>query len=67
MNPQAGIVFVNGVTRQGTMSLLRHLRFPEIDDPQKRHSLCGRQRFGPAGGTLIFNKNDTAGSGAMTV
>ena len=36
VNPRAGVVFVNGITGQGTMSLLRQLRFPEFDTLQDR-------------------------------
>ena len=36
VNPRAGVVFVNGITGQGAMSLLRQLRFPEFDTLQER-------------------------------
>ena len=73
VNSKAGIVFVNGVTGQGTVSLLRHLRFPETDDLQERPDLCGGRRSGPASRPLVFSKKesgnvgiDPAGNGAMT-
>lgn len=36
-NPKAAVVYLNGVTGQGTVSLLRQLRFPELD---ARRDLC---------------------------
>ena len=36
VNPRAGVVFVNGITGQGAMSLLRQLRFSEFDTLQER-------------------------------